>query len=185
MYDGLGNPVGFLPALAPLALKALPFASKALPFASKALPHVSRFIPRLPGLPGIPGLGPFPGLPRLPGLPSLPIPRLPRLKLPRIRLRRLFGEVPGAAMTPAAAVAPATTTPARGRARWVRAPMPYTGLRGRRLYMRCSVWPGPRGMVPAHAVQAQPGAAPGTVTPVAPVVVAPASRARRYSRRRR
>ena len=32
---------------------------------------------------------------------------------------------------------------------WIRPPLPYTGLGPRRLYMRCSVWPGPRGLVPA------------------------------------
>jgi hypothetical protein len=34
---------------------------------------------------------------------------------------------------------------------WRRPPLPYTGLGPRRLYMRCAVWPGPKGMVPTHA----------------------------------
>jgi hypothetical protein len=39
---------------------------------------------------------------------------------------------------------------------WVRPQLPYTGLGPRRLYMRCAVWPGPRGLVPADAAMMQP-----------------------------
>jgi hypothetical protein len=40
---------------------------------------------------------------------------------------------------------------------WRHPSLPYTGLGPRRLYMRCAVWPGPKGMVPAHAAAAQAG----------------------------
>jgi hypothetical protein len=42
---------------------------------------------------------------------------------------------------------------------WVTPALPYTGRQPRRVYLRCSAWPGPSGMVPAYAVQ--PGGAPG------------------------
>src|SRR5262245_21910859 len=67
LYDGLGNPVGFLPgiasllaplatkavgALAPLAAKAFsaaaPMISKALPMISQALPMISQALPAPP-----------------------------------------------------------------------------------------------------------------------------------------
>ena len=38
---------------------------------------------------------------------------------------------------------------------WRRPPLPYTGLGPRRLYMRCAVWPGPKGLVPSYATTAQ------------------------------
>ncbi len=63
---------------------------------------------------------------------------------------------------------------------WIRPQLPYTGLGPRRLYMRCAVWPGPRGLVPADAammMQPQPGIpGPGG---------APGRRGRRRMRRRR
>jgi hypothetical protein len=62
---------------------------------------------------------------------------------------------------------------------WIRPQLPYTGLGPRRLYMRCAVWPGPRGLVPAEAaaMQPQPGM-PGSGS-------APGRRGRRRMRRRR
>jgi hypothetical protein len=44
---------------------------------------------------------------------------------------------------------------------WVRPPLPYTGLGPRRLYMRCAVWPGPRGLVPGYAQNLPPQPPPG------------------------
>lgn len=43
---------------------------------------------------------------------------------------------------------------------WIRPPLPYTGLGPRRLYMRCAVWPGPRGLVPEYAANMPPGTQP-------------------------
>jgi hypothetical protein len=37
---------------------------------------------------------------------------------------------------------------------WLRPQIPYTGLGPQRLYLRCSTWPGPSGLVPAIAAQA-------------------------------
>jgi hypothetical protein len=62
---------------------------------------------------------------------------------------------------------------------WIRPPLPYTGLGPRRLYMRCAVWPGPRGLVPASAAQAP------AVAPVPPAAAMAQVRRRRSRRRRR
>jgi hypothetical protein len=42
---------------------------------------------------------------------------------------------------------------------WVTPALPFTGAQPRRLYMRCSVWPAPAGLVPQFANQ--PGQFPG------------------------
>jgi hypothetical protein len=46
---------------------------------------------------------------------------------------------------------------------WVRPPVPFLGMRPRRLYLRCSAWRGPAGLVPGFATQpvAPSAAAPG------------------------
>jgi hypothetical protein len=49
---------------------------------------------------------------------------------------------------------------------WVTPALPYTGPGPRRLYMRCSVWPGPAGLVPEAPGQ-WPGL-PGMPAPGAP-----------------
>jgi hypothetical protein len=49
---------------------------------------------------------------------------------------------------------------------WRRPQGPNMGHPHRRLYMRCSVWPGPRGLVPVNAVQ-PPVATPPAVAPMA------------------
>ncbi|HTP98180.1 MAG TPA: hypothetical protein VMN56_02560 [Casimicrobiaceae bacterium] len=44
---------------------------------------------------------------------------------------------------------------------WQHAHLPYTGLGPNRMYMRCAVWPGPKGLVPGYAANMPPGAIPG------------------------
>jgi hypothetical protein len=61
---------------------------------------------------------------------------------------------------------------------WNRSSLPYTGLGPRRLYMRCAVWPGPAGLVPANV---PPGAAQ---IPGFPGAAGPAAGRRRRRRRR-
>lgn len=51
LYDGLGNPVGIFPFLAPLVAKVLPLAAKALPFLSNLLPGASPAPPPPPTIP--------------------------------------------------------------------------------------------------------------------------------------
>ncbi|MGA7392219.1 MAG: hypothetical protein WBV90_06615 [Terrimicrobiaceae bacterium] len=68
---------------------------------------------------------------------------------------------------------------------WIPRPSPYLGRKGRRMYLRCVSWRGPKGLVPAVAAQAQP--APAVVAqpvPPGPVVMRPAV-GRRFARRRR
>jgi hypothetical protein len=69
---------------------------------------------------------------------------------------------------------------------WIPRPSPYLGRKGRRIYLRCVSWRGPKGLVPAVAAQAQP--APAVVAqpvPTGPVVMQPAVMGRRFARRRR
>jgi hypothetical protein len=66
---------------------------------------------------------------------------------------------------------------------WGRPPLPYTGLGPRRLYMRCAVWPGPRGLTPDHAANMAPLPPPGT--PGAPVMPGFPGMGHRRRRRRR
>ena len=168
VFDGLGNPVGFLPAIPAIASALAPLAAKALPMignlVQKAIPMVGNIAQQLPGIAqGLLNAGaPQPALPA--GMPAgLPVP------------------MPAPGM-----FAPFRPPPPAG---WVRPPLPYTGLGPRRLYMRCAVWPGPNNMVPAHAATMQPGmpGMPGTVAPQQAasqnVIVQPAPRG--HARRRR
>src|SRR5262245_38409327 len=50
VYDGLGNPVGFLPFLGPIVSALAPIAAKALPAIANAIPGVSQIVGGL--LPG-------------------------------------------------------------------------------------------------------------------------------------
>jgi hypothetical protein len=145
VYEGLGAPLG-LPFLAPIAAAAAPLIAKAAgalaPIVSQAagriLPQagqlVSSLLPQAQQLIGqlAPGGAPAPGgaLPPLPGLP--PLPNLPALLGPRPFFR-----------------APAPVG-------WVTPALPFTGRQPRRLYMRCSVWPGGAGLVPVSATQPVP-----------------------------
>ncbi len=148
-----------------------PLIPKIASLASKALPAVSSIASRIPGVGRLFGGGRRPGLPIPPGL---PMPRLPfPLPVPFPRP----GGMPSRPPWPLG---------------WVRPQLPYTGLGPRRLYLRCAVWPGPRGLVPAAAAQALP-AAPGTpaaaaqqaaATAAAAAAAAAAGRRRRRRRRR-
>jgi len=69
---------------------------------------------------------------------------------------------------------------------WIPSPVPFTGMRPRRTYMRCSVWPGPPALIPAFAAQAQaPGALPPGAVPGAPGTFGPGGGRHRRGRRRR
>ncbi|MGA7392539.1 MAG: hypothetical protein WBW78_07790, partial [Terrimicrobiaceae bacterium] len=64
---------------------------------------------------------------------------------------------------------------------WIPRPSPYHGTKGRRIYLRCVSWRGPKGLVPAIAAQAQP--TPAVVAQ--PVPPGPVVMRRRFARRRR
>lgn len=150
LYDGLGNPVGAWPfsniakAVGGLVSKALPIASSFIPggsLISKAIPAIAAGM-----VPGQTAPQPAPVGLMSPGAPSpLPVPQpigptgMPMQVGPT---GVPFGPT-GFPMMP-----PAIPTG------WVRPPLPYTGLGPRRLYMRCAVWPGPSGLVPAMAAEA-------------------------------
>src|SRR5207244_2880738 len=69
---------------------------------------------------------------------------------------------------------------------WQRPQLPYTGLGPRRLYMRCAVWPGPRGLVPAIAqgAAAQAGAMQAAAKQASEAMCGCRSRGRRRHRMR-
>lgn len=69
---------------------------------------------------------------------------------------------------------------------WIRPPVPFTGLRPRRVYMRCLMWPGQRGLIPASATTVGPaGFIPGVTPPPVPPPVARRGRRGRSGGRRR
>jgi hypothetical protein len=170
VYDGLGYPVG-LPFLAPIAAAAGPLIARAAgALAPAAGQLVSRFLPQAGGLlsrllPGgaapVPPAAPLPS-PAVPVMPPPPIPGLPGMPMPSPFAPRPFFRAPHPVG-------------------WVTPALPFTGMRPRRMYLRCAVWPGPAGLVPGFATQPLPGVpglpAPGAAMPV-PVL-------RRRRRRRR
>ena len=177
VYDGLGNPVGFSfrKAFGSLVKKAVPFATsmlgpygqiinRALPMVRQALGPVAQraaMAARQQALQQLSGYGEAPPV-------AAPMQVAPVAVAPP----------PGAAVAPMAARRPG---------HWRRPPVPYTGLRGRRLYLRCAAWPGPKGLVPVTAAQGvavpvQPGAPPIVTPPAAAAPRAPYGRSR-YRRR--
>jgi len=158
VYDGLGQPLGWgfksltglIKKVAPIAMFLSPYGqiiSRALPIARRALAPVLASTGQALQQQAMRQFAP-----PLSGVP---------VALPA-------AAAPVAAMTPAVAQPVAPMGP-RLPAGWRRPPVPYTGPRGRRIYLRCSAWPGPRGLVPVN-----PGVATTAATPVAPAVVAPA-----------
>lgn len=89
VYDGLGNPVGVLPALIPLITSALPALAKTvLPAVASAIPKITGLISNLgPGAaPMSPASAPMP-TPVAPTTMS-PLPRPPGAPGPMMMLRR-------------------------------------------------------------------------------------------------
>jgi hypothetical protein len=186
-YDGFGNPVG-LAFLAPLAAKLAPMALTRLPGILRGVKGaIKRFVPVARAvqraLPGAiqqfaPAAHAFQQAP--PGVVQQfapvaqafqqPPPAAMEQPMPAPSGEAEFAEVPYPMLT-----APIRRPPPPG---WIPRPHPYTGLRPRRVYMRCLVWRGPKGLVPARAAQTPPAA----IAP--PPAVAP-QQARRIGRRYR
>jgi hypothetical protein len=222
VYDGLGNPVGFLPFLAPLAAKV---AAKALPRVAKYVaPLAQRFLPKV--LPAITraagGIAPqiaqqaaqarlsvtrafTPPVPYVSPVPYMPAP-MPSSPMPPSAEEEEYGQYgqyapPGPMYMPPPAPMALPGQPMPGQfplpvrprpycrapqpVGWITPALPFTGMRPRRLYLRCSVWPGPKGLVPAIATQpGAPGAVPGMAPGTAPgTVQVPPRRRRRRGRR--
>jgi hypothetical protein len=160
VYDGLGHPLGWgfkslgrlIKKVAPIAMSMSPYGqiiSRALPIARRALGPVLASTGQALRQQAMQQFAP-------PVAPPVAAPQLSGVAVP-------FA-APVAAPAPVA-VAPMVPMGQRLPTGWRRPPVPYTGPRPRRVYLRCSAWPGPRGLVPAD-----PAAA---TTPVGPAVVAP------------
>jgi hypothetical protein len=151
VYDGFGNPVGIFPGLNPF--KAI----------GSAVRKVGSLVPS--PLRGLVGGGGFPGIP-LPHQLLASIANRIGAQRRLIQSYRMSGRpVPPAILQNLQGLLAryrglrSGGFPGRGRTPWplgwIRRPLPYTGLGPRRIYMRCAVWPGPRGLVPAHAATMQ------------------------------
>ena len=205
LYDGFGNPVG-LPFLAPIASALAPMAAKALPGVVRGLTgSLRRFLPfgrriqrALPGviqrfapaaqllqraLPGAirqfaPAVQAFQQAVPAAVQQFAPAAQAFQQPMPGPSEETEFAEVPYPMLT-----APVRRPPPPG---WIPRPSPYTGLRPRRVYMRCMVWRGPRGLVPAQAAQTPPAAvAPSAAVALQQGMARGMRRPRRYGGRRR
>ncbi len=176
VYDGLGYPVGELGDLWDIVKSvgsaiAAPFTApiqaigqavgQALPAIGQALPAIGSLLPGPFGLPAqaVGGLvsSLFPGHPAAPApAPVTVAPPPPGMAYP-----------PGVTVPPYPPFPVPFPQPTPWPPGWVRPPIPYTGLGPKRMYMRCAVWPGQAGLVPAYAAQAQP--APPVVPPTPPI----------------
>lgn len=208
-YDGFGNPVGFPPllpilgTLAPIAAQALPGIMKAIGLNGEDLGDYSADelnddIPQgrvvYDGFGNPVGFAPIFDIVKniIPGAARAiaPIAQSAMQAItqgPQQIMRALSPGFPAPPVPAPAFPVPAAPTPFAPPAffprppGWQHAPVPYTGPRPARAYMRCSVWPGPRGLVPiatgTDVTPGAPGAPSATVTPAAVV--------RRRRRRRR
>ena len=180
LYDGLGNPVGFsflkkafraASRLAPLAsLLPIPGAGLLTQVAQRALPGIIRqFAPAARKLQRV--------LP--PGVVQqfAPVAQAFQQALPAAAPPASVGGFYGEAV-PAQPMPVQALQPPPG---WIPRPSPYQGTKGRRIYLRCVSWRGPKGLVPASAAQAPP--APAVVAQTVPP--AAAMMGRRFARRRR
>jgi hypothetical protein len=201
VYDGLGNPVGFLKWIKKAVRKVAPLVSNVAPFlpipgagaltqvAQRVLPGlVQRFAPAaqrlVRALPAgvaqqfAPVVQAFQQ-----AAPAMMQPPPPAEAAPPEAVEGFYAEA--APVPPAARVAPAMPgQPVRRLPPgWIRRPVPFQGTKGRRVYLRCALWPGPKGLIPTIAAQAP---AIATVTAPAPVPAASLRRGpRRVYRRRR
>ena len=146
VYDGYGNPVGQLAGIFDVIGKALKSVVSAIPGVGPAVSAISAIPGIEAAVSAIPGIGPMvsnllPGGAMGPPAPPTPLPGFPTPQgFPMGSGVPLPAGFPGL---------PSFRPP--WPAGWVRPPLPYTGLGPRRLYMRCAVWPGPRGLVPGYA----------------------------------
>lgn len=167
VYDGLGNPLGW-GFLKKLVKKAAPFATSMLGPYGQIIKHALPVVTR--------ALGPTAQAMRQQAIQQLssrqpvPVQPQPQLEGVAVGLSRpgVYSRIP---------VSPVPVRPLP--AGWRRPQGPNTGVPPRRLYMRCSVWPGPRGLVPVNVAQGP------VITPPVPGMVAPQTAAPRGVMRRR
>ena len=193
LYDGLGNPVGFsflkrafraATRLAPLAsLLPVPGAGLLTQVAQRALPGIIRQLG--PAAQRLQRVLP-PGVVQQFAPVAQAFQQAVPAAAPPGTVGGFYGEAVPAPPIPAQPM-PAPPMPAQALQPppgWIPRPSPYLGRKGRRIYLRCVSWRGPKGLVPAVAAQAPPAPAVVAQTP-GPVVVAPAVMGRRFARRRR
>ena len=172
VYDGFGNPVGF--SFKKLIRKGLSVAKRFAPLASLLpipgaglLPQAIQAAQRL--VPVAARFSPAAQILRR-ALPAGVVQQFAPVaqafqQAPREDIGGFYGEAVPIAR------GPLMRPPPPG---WIRRPVPYQGKRGRRVYLRCVAWPGPRGLVPVSAAQAPavaaaaPGAAAAIVQPAPP-----------------
>jgi len=156
VFDGLGNPVGQLGNLWDIVksvggavLNPLSAVAGALPAVAGALPAVAGALPAIAG--ALPGLAPILGAAggMFPGgaPPGLPVPPPPPQFAPQFPYPYQNQPMPfpgGFMHRPG------------WPAGWHRPQFPTQPQQ--RMYMRCSVWPGPGGLVPPVPLPGQPGA---------------------------
>lgn len=186
-YDGYGNPVGLLPQLINLfrrrRRRSAPMTPAPMPAAAMSpepMPPGADMPPA--DMPPEPGTGEvaYDGFGNPVGFINVLPPALrftpPNLRFTPPRLtwspilrrfvrwvfhptQRRWVQVPGP--VPAGAMPGAAPYRRPWPLGWMRPSLPYTGLGPNRLYMRCAVWPGPKGLVPALAMQAAAAGAAG------------------------
>ncbi len=175
VVDGLGNPVGqlgdFFDFLKPVvSAVTAPFtapiqavtqaASHLLPAVGQAvgqvLPAVGGLLNPLQTIGNIVG-GLLPGQTRPPAPPPIAPPPPPYAPPPPSPFS--FPIPPNYLMNPPQPIQFPPPVPLG----WQRPVLPYTGPEPQRMYMRCSVWPGPAGLVPST-----PPGPPGPLTPPTP-----------------
>jgi hypothetical protein len=162
LYDGLGNPVGWNPFdIIKSVVSNIPvvggLVSNLLPGSAPAAPQLmAQQVPVAP--PGYPAAPGYPAPPMGPlGPYGQPLSNMISSGFPLRRYQHPVG--------------------------WATSALPYTGTAPRRLYMRCSVWPGQAGLVPVQpGVWPQAQTAPGVT--IGPVSMG-TGRPRRHFRRRR
>jgi hypothetical protein len=155
VYDGLGNPVGRLSGIFDDIGRAVGSVVSAIPRAVSSIPQA---LSQLPGggalsmLAPLAAAGPlgllgkvFGGAPAPAALGQAPAPAFANPVTPA-------GWPTPFNRFPVGLPAPYWRRPAPPwPAGWVRPQLPYTGQGPQRLYMRCAVWPGPKGLVPGFA----------------------------------
>lgn len=169
VYDGLGNPLGW-GFLKKLVKKAAPFATSMLGPYGQIIKHALPVVRR--------ALAPSVQAMRQQALQQLAPPQ----QIPQEAQPQMEGIPVG---YPQPAFTPIAARP-RFPGGWSRPQQPYTGPQPRRLYLRCSTWRGPSGLVPINAAQGPVATPPGAaVVPVAtPVGRRPPMRYRARGRRR-
>ena len=163
LYDGLGNPVGFsflkrafraASKLAPLAsLLPVPGAGLLTQVAQRALPGIIRQL--APAARRLQRVLPAGVVQQFAPVAQAFQQAVPAAAPPE-DVEGFYGEaVPGQPMRP---LPPG----------WIPRPSPYLGTKGRRVYLRCVSWRGPKGLVPAICRTGATGAGSHSPTPTSP-----------------